>query len=139
MAEQEGLPLQALLRLIGFAALPQIVWDNTSKPLGNFKMRWVAFHLAYVLEGLLGHICHETRLLATWISSLCGQLVDPKERSGDGWEGLFCTAFAGKTIASIHNSDFFQKTGFPMALSSSNTTQTTGGIDTSVISRIGST
>jgi hypothetical protein len=55
----------------------------------GFQMiRWSPFHLEYVMSKL---DLDQKRLdgFAETIAKLCLQLVDSKESSGDGWEGIF--------------------------------------------------
>ena len=84
----------------------RILLDSSRDPLDPFapcdqnKIRWVPFHLQYVLEELHAHYGDQDRYAAAAMASLCAQLVASNERSGDaadGWEGLFVLMYLARS------------------------------------------
>jgi hypothetical protein len=52
------------------------------------KIRWIPFHLRYVLEQM-GQVSFGHARLADKLADFCSILKDSKEESGEGWESLF--------------------------------------------------
>eukprot|EP00977_Amphora_coffeiformis_P026447 scaffold26586_cov107-Amphora_coffeaeformis.AAC.1 len=52
------------------------------------KIRWLPYHLMYVL-GQLGTSIYDKSKLEEKLSDLCNLIKEAKEQSGKGWEGLF--------------------------------------------------
>jgi len=62
--------------------------DASSSEDGSEEVRWSPHHLEYILSNLrLGD--RNDNHLSESMSKLCKMLLDSKESSGEGWEGLF--------------------------------------------------
>ena len=64
------------------------------------------FHFQYVMQTLSGKLHKQNRLLAEALASLFAQLLESKQRSGDGWEGLFILFLLARCIAGKHENYF---------------------------------
>ena len=100
----------------GYAAdLPkslQFLCDGCSEELGESRIRWVPFHLQYVMERFGHQNNRRLRILADAIGTLCKQLLEAKEKSGDGWEGIFVLFLLARCIANTPDDLFLPKDWF---------------------------
>jgi len=66
-----------------------ILLDSVQDKVGDLdKIRWVPYHLQFVLHELSSANFAHARL-ADQLSDYCNLLKDAKQLSGEGWEGLF--------------------------------------------------
>ena len=80
--------------------------------LGDGKIRWVPFHLEYVMGSFARHSNFGIRKLSTALVDLCKQLVGAKEKSGEGWEGLFVVFLLARCVANISDQLFLPQDWF---------------------------
>lgn len=76
--------------------------------IGSQKIRWVPFHLEYVLENVT--LSEESKLskLSLDMAQLCRGIKDADEASGKGWEALFVLFLAARCINGRHDDhDYF--------------------------------
>jgi len=67
---------------------------------GEGLIRWVPYHLQFVMEYFRdNHEDVHIRDLAESMATLCNQMTLAKEKSGDGWEGLFVLVLLARCIA----------------------------------------
>lgn len=68
-----------------------MILDTAGNERGPSVIRWVPFHLSYVLHRLAkaSKLPYTTREIASNMQKLCDSLHDSKTFSGDGWEGIF--------------------------------------------------
>lgn len=71
--------------------------DTSAAEPGSEKIRWVPYHLEFVMQKIR-FIDLEKSRLAQSIANLCKQLHDAKESSGDGWEALFVLFLLARCI-----------------------------------------
>ena len=77
-----------------------ILVDGWYDDAGVRGIRWLPFHLEYVMDAIsLWSTSQDIRELAAVMRTLCAQLHQSKELSGDGWEGLFVLFLMAKCIA----------------------------------------
>jgi hypothetical protein len=72
-----------------------ILLDACGEP-GWEKIRWVPFHLEYVMKNL--PLRDAALKLATELGELCKHLSESKESSGDGWEAVFVLFLLARCI-----------------------------------------
>jgi len=89
-----------------------ILLDGCRESLGESKIRWVPFHFQYVMESLQRESNETIRVLARAMATLCKQLYESKELSGDGWEGLFVLFLLARSIANFHDNVFIPEEWF---------------------------
>ena len=66
-----------------------MILDTAGNENGPSVIRWVPFHLSFVLSNLATANAFSYRLIATHMEKLCNSIRDSKIYSGDGWEGIF--------------------------------------------------
>ena len=82
----------------------------------SHKVRWVLFHLQYVL-GKMANVSFDHCQMAEHLSGFC-DLLNPKEQSGEGWEGLFVLFLVayclnGKTHDEFIPAEWFGQSQYP--------------------------
>ena len=88
---------------------------DTCGERGSAKVRWVPYHLECVmgrLSGKLGKLSADYCMLASELERLCEQLIDAKESSGDGWEGVFVLFLLARCIAAAPDEIFVPRQWF---------------------------
>ena len=63
--------------------------DSAGNRDGPSVIRWVPFHLSYVLSRLATADSFSDKLIADHMVKLCDSIRDSKRYSGEGWEGIF--------------------------------------------------
>ena len=83
-----------------------ILLDSTPSKEGvTHKIRWVPYHLQYVLAEM-GSSIHDKINLAQRLSDLCNLIKDAKEESGEGWEGLFVLVLIVRCLNNAYDGTF---------------------------------
>jgi len=88
------------------------------KEYDDDKIRWVPYHLQFVLEAL-GRNVFGNQELAGKLAHCCYVLKDAKEKSGDGWESLFVLLLVARCLNKLTDNTFVPPEWF---LYSQNTT-----------------
>ena len=71
--------------------------DSSHSDSGTEMIRWVPYHLEYVLANM--QLGYRKSLLAKAISVLCNQLLTAKESSGEGWEAVFVLFLLARCVS----------------------------------------
>jgi hypothetical protein len=71
--------------------------DATGSGPGSERVRWSPHHLEFVLSRLILDDLNDDKL-ANSMASLCKKVLESKESSGDGWEGLFVLFLLARCI-----------------------------------------
>lgn len=66
-----------------------MILDTAGNENGPSVIRWVPFHLSFVLSSLATANAFSYRLIANHMEKLCNNFRDSKRFSGEGWEGIF--------------------------------------------------
>jgi hypothetical protein len=90
----------------------QSLCDGCSFGLEECKVRWVPYHLEYVLSRMLMVLNPSDSLLADAMRSMLQQLARSKEKSGEGWECMFVLFLLARCISRLGNALFLPKEWF---------------------------
>ena len=75
-------------------------------------IRWVPFHLSFVLSKLKKADKFSYRRIATQMEELCDGIRDSKRCSGDGWEGLFVLFLLARCMTGLYDEYFMPSEWF---------------------------
>ena len=86
--------------------------DSAGNREGPSVIRWVPFHLSFVLSRLATANSFSYRIIADHMSKLCDSIRDSKRFSGDGWEGIFVLFLLARCLTGSYDEYFIPSKWF---------------------------
>lgn len=80
--------------------------DSAGNRDGPSVIRWVPFHLSFVLSRLATANSFSYKIIADHMVKLCDNLRDSKRFSGDGWEGIFVLFLLARCLTGSYDEYF---------------------------------
>lgn len=79
------------------------------------KIRWIPYHLQFVFE-TMSDLDFEFSFLAEKMRDLCNLLLETKEKSGEGWEGLFVLFLLARCLTRMPDETFVPDKWFELGV-----------------------
>lgn len=83
-----------------------MILDTAGNDQGPSVIRWVPFHLSFVLSHLAMTRKFSYRYIASHMQKLCDSIRDSKTYSGDGWEGIFVLFLLARCLTGTYDEYF---------------------------------